>query len=108
VVGREGWQALLEANKQAFVDSFVQRPAFITAYGNMSNDVFVDTLISHTGVTFTTGERDALVSGLTNGTLTRSAALRSIAENGRFVEAKFNDSFVIGVNSRRLDQRCTD
>jgi hypothetical protein len=94
-VGRAGWEATLEANKQAFVEAFVQRPAFVNAYGNMANDVFVDTLISHTGVSFTSGERDALVSGLANGTLTRSAALRSIAENQRFVNAKFNEAFVM-------------
>jgi hypothetical protein len=95
VVGLDGWQAKLEANKQAFVDAFVNRAAFHAVYDGMDNNAFVDTLISHTGVTFTSGERDALVSGLANGTLTRSAALRSIAENQRFVNAKFNDTFVM-------------
>jgi len=95
VVGRDGWQAKLEANKQAFVEAFVQRPAFINAYGNMSNDVFVDTLISHTGVSFTSGERDSLANGLATGTATRAEVLRSIAENGRFVNAKFNEAFVM-------------
>jgi hypothetical protein len=61
----------------------------------MDNSAFVDTLISHTGVSFTSGERDGLVSGLANGTLTRSAALRSIAENQLFVNAKFNEAFVM-------------
>jgi len=95
VVGRTGWEAKLEANKQAFVAAFVNRPAFHAAYDGLSSSNYVDALISHTGVSFTSGERDALVSGLANGTLTRSAALRSIAENNRFVDAKFNEAFVM-------------
>ena len=61
----------------------------------MDNSLFVDTLISHSGVSFTAGERDALVSGLNAGTMTRADALRSIAENSRFVNAKFNEAFVM-------------
>lgn len=95
IVGQEGWQAKLQANKQAFVDAFVNRPAFHTAYDGMDSGLFVDTLISHTGVTFTSGEHDVLVSGLANGTLTRAAVLQSIAENQGFINAKFNDAFVM-------------
>jgi hypothetical protein len=46
-------------------------------------------------VAFTAAERDALVSGLVNGTQTRAETLRSIAEDGRFVNAKFNETFVM-------------
>ena len=67
----------------------------IFKYDGLSSSDYVDALISHTGVSFTSGERDALVSGLANGTLTRSVALRSIAENNRFVNAKFNETFVM-------------
>ncbi len=95
VVGNPGWEATLRANKEAFVNSFVNRPAFRAAFDNLSNEDYVATLISHTGVSFTAGERDALVSGLANGTQTRAEALRSIAENSRFVNAKFNEAFVM-------------
>ena len=95
VVGRDGWQAKLEANKQAFVTAFVNRPAFRTAFDSLSNEDYVATLISHTGVTFTSGERDALVSGLLRGTMTRADVLRSLADNQRFVNAKFNETFVM-------------
>jgi hypothetical protein len=61
----------------------------------MDNSLFVDTLISHTGVTFTGAERDALVAGLVSGTLSRASALQSIAENQRFVDARFNQAFVL-------------
>jgi hypothetical protein len=95
VVGSDGWEAKLAANKEAFVNAFVDRPAFHAAYDGLSSSDFVDALISHAGVSFTSAERDALVSGLANGTLTRAAVLRSIAEDGRFVNAKFNEAFVM-------------
>lgn len=95
VVGRSGWEQQLESNKQAFVDAWVQRANFIEAYGNLSNDSYVDQLIAHTGVSYTISERDALVAGLTNGTLTRAAALRRIAENQSFARARFNEAFVM-------------
>jgi hypothetical protein len=94
-VGIDGWEALLATNTEAFVNSFVNRSEFHAAYDNLSNTDYVDTLISHTGVSFTSAERDALLSGLGAGSMTRAQALRSIAENGRFVSAKFNDTFVM-------------
>ncbi|HSS21471.1 MAG TPA: PQQ-dependent sugar dehydrogenase [Pyrinomonadaceae bacterium] len=95
VVGRTGWEQLLENNKQAFVSAWVQRSAFVNAYGGLSNDAYVDTLISHTGVTFTAGERNALVNSLVNQTATRAQVLRQIAEDSRFISLKFNETFVM-------------
>jgi len=94
-VNKDGWQDLLEANTTAFVNSFVNRAEFHAAYDNLSNADYVDTLISHTGVSFTSAERDALLSGLGAGSMTRAQALRSIAENSGFVNAKFNETFVM-------------
>ncbi|HEV7950760.1 MAG TPA: DUF4214 domain-containing protein, partial [Glaciihabitans sp.] len=94
-VGKQGWEAQLAANKEAFINSFANRAAFHQVFDSMTDSQFVDTLISHTGVTFTSGEREVLVSGLGAGSMTRAEALRSIAENGRFVSAKFNESFVM-------------
>lgn len=95
VVGRTGWEQVLENNKQAFVNAWVQRSAFVNAYGGLANDAYVDTLISHTGVTFATNERNALVNSLVNQTATRAQVLRQIAEDSRFVSAKFNETFVM-------------
>ena len=89
------WAQTLEANKQAFANAWVQRPEFQAAYGGLSNDGYVDTLISHTGVVFSQSERNSLVNGLTTGTLTRAGALRQIAENEGFVAAKRNAAFVM-------------
>ena len=92
---KNGWQAKIEANKAAFVNSFANRATFVLVYGNMDNSLFVDTLIQHTGVSFTAAEREALISGLGTGTMTRGEALRSIAENQSFENAKFNQAFVM-------------
>jgi len=94
IVNQTGWQEQLRTNKEEFLDAWVQRAAFRAAYDNLTNDSYVDTLISHTGVSFTDGEREALLSGLNNSTLTRAAVLQRVAQNESFVRAKFNEAFV--------------
>jgi hypothetical protein len=95
IVGRIGWEQQLENNKQAFVNQWVQRPAFVNAYGGLSDAAYVDTLIAHTGVAFTASERNALVNSLSNQTATRAQVLRQIVEDSRFVALKFNETFVM-------------
>ena len=95
VVGRTGWENQLETNKQAFLNAWVLRSAFVSAYGALSDDAYVDTLISHTGVTFTSSERNALVNSLVNHTATRAQVLRQIAEDSRFKALNFNSTFVM-------------
>ena len=95
IVGQTDWARILEENKRAFIDAWVQRPAFQSAYGGLTSAAYVDALISHTGVSFSQSERDALVNGLTSGTATRAEVLRQIAENERFVAAKRNEQFVM-------------
>ena len=95
VVGRTGWEQLLAANKQAFLDDWMDRPAFRAAYDLLTNDGYVDALIAHTGVSFTPSERDSLVNSLTFGTLSRAGVLQRIAEDERFAAAKRNEAFVM-------------
>ena len=95
IVGQSNWAQILEENKRAFVDAWVQRPAFQSAYGGLTNAGYVDALISNTRVSFSQSERDALVDGLSSGASTRADVLRQIAENERFVAAKRNESFVM-------------
>ena len=94
IVGESGWQERLATNKQEFLDAWVERAAFRAAYDNLANDGYVDTLISHTDVSFTAAEREGLVNGLAAGTLTRAQVLQRVAQNERFVKAKFNEAFV--------------
>jgi uncharacterized repeat protein (TIGR01451 family) len=55
VFGAPGADAQLEANKQAYFDEFVTRPQFVSKYGNLSNQAYVDALFSTAGLG-TTGE----------------------------------------------------
>jgi hypothetical protein len=93
VVGRVNWERDLAANQEAFLNAWVQRPAFRAAYDNLANADYVDALISHTGVSFSGGEREALVSSLNSGG-SRAGVLRQVAENQQFVNAKRNEMFV--------------
>jgi aldose sugar dehydrogenase len=56
VFGAPGADAQLEANKQAYFDEFVTRPAFVAKYGGLSNLNYVDTLLATGGVNSTTAE----------------------------------------------------
>ena len=94
IVGRPGWQQQLATNKAAFIDAFVNRAAFHAAYDGLSSSDFMDALISHTGVSFSDSDRAALVNGLSEGTMTRAAALQRITESQQFVSAKRNETFV--------------
>ncbi|MGH9930187.1 MAG: DUF4214 domain-containing protein, partial [Pyrinomonadaceae bacterium] len=94
IVGEPGWEEQLATNEREFLDAWVARPAFRAAYDNLGNDDYVAALITNTRVSFTEAEREALVTGLNNQTLTRAAVLQRVAENERFVRAKFNEAFV--------------
>jgi hypothetical protein len=95
VVGINDWQAKLATNKSEFIEAFVNRAAFHAAYDGLSSSEFVNALISHTGVNFGNAERAALVSGLSDGTMTRAVVLQRIAENQQFAQAKHNETFVM-------------
>jgi hypothetical protein len=95
VVGVGDWTERLAANQQAFLEAWVQRAQFQSTYGALTNEGYVNTLISHTGVSFSQSEHDGLVSGLNRGTSTRAEVLRQIAGNEDFVTAKRNGAFVM-------------
>jgi hypothetical protein len=95
IVGGAGWEQRLSANRQAFLDAFVQRPAFQSAYGGLNNEQYVDQLLTNTRIIWTQSERDALVNSLASGTQTRAAVLGQIAVDQRFVSAKRNQAFVM-------------
>jgi len=94
VFGAPGADAQLEANTQAFFNDVVGRDEFVVKYGALSNELYVDTLIAHTSVTFSQAERNSLVNGLNNLTETRATVLRKIVENPAFKQAEFNGAFV--------------
>jgi hypothetical protein len=95
IFGAPGAAAVLEANKVAYFNEYVNRPDFVAIYGSLLNGPYVDTLIANTGVSFTQTERDALVNGLNNSTETRATVLRKITEKPSFRQAETNPMFVL-------------
>jgi hypothetical protein len=96
IVGQPGWDAALEANKQAFAADFVSRSRFTTAFpANMAPGVFVDTLNSNAGNPLSQSERDQLVNGLTAQTMTRAQVVRAVAEDQDLSSSEFNRAFVL-------------
>jgi hypothetical protein len=94
IVGADGWEAQLAANKEAFVQGWVQRPGFQAYYAGLTNQDYVDTLITNTGVNITAAERDGLVQDLVNG-MSRADVLSELVENPTVTHEEFNSAFVL-------------
>ncbi len=95
VFGAPGADEQLEANTQAFFNDVVSRDEFVVRFGSLSNELYVDTLITNTSVPFTPTERNFLVNGLNNQTETRATVLRRIVANPAFKKEEFNRAFVL-------------
>ena len=94
IVGEVGWDTKLAANKQAFVQSWVERDDFQARYAGLSNEQYVDTLIANAGMRITSAERDNLVQDLVNGA-SRANVLAKLVENSTFIRAESNSAFVL-------------
>jgi Metallo-peptidase family M12/Calx-beta domain/Reprolysin family propeptide len=77
----------LEAAKVAFINAFMARAAFVNTYNGLTNQQYVDALFTTAGVTLS--NRQALIDGLNNVTLTRAVVLRTIVESTE-VSVKYN------------------
>lgn len=101
VVGRTGWEQVLENNKVAFILDFVARLRFTTAYQTtMTPAEFVDALYLHAGVTPSAGERTSVIgefggAGTSANTTARARALRQVAENSTLMQQEKNRAFVL-------------
>ena len=98
VVGTLGWEKTLDDNINAYLQAFVQRGDFQSAFpGSMTAAQFVDKLYANAGVTPTAGERNAAVAafGAGNTSALRAAALRSVVESQTLHNAEFNKAFVL-------------
>jgi hypothetical protein len=96
VVGQTGWEQVLENNKQAFLNAFVQRARFIGAFpAGMTPAQYVDALNVNAGGALSTSERNQLISDLTNGAKTRGQVLRTVAEDADLNTAENNRAFVL-------------
>ena len=96
IVGQGNWQQQLDNNKNAFAADFVSRQRFTTAFpSNMPPGVFVDTLNQNASNPLSQSERDNLVNGLTNQTMTRAQVVRAVAEDQDLSISEFNRAFVL-------------
>jgi glucose/arabinose dehydrogenase len=96
VVGQAGWEARLESNKRDFINAFVERAAFNTAYPmGQTPAQFVNALNTNAGLVLTPAEVSDLAARLADGRETRATALRLVAEDANFSSAEFNRAFVL-------------
>lgn len=95
VVGRSGWEQLLEQNKQRLLAEWIERTDFKAKYDALTNEQYVDALNVNTGNSLTASERNTLVAGLNAATLTRPNVLRQVAENGEFSRKESSPAFVL-------------
>src|SRR5438552_487991 len=101
VVGATGWETVLENNKQAFTNDFVQRSRFTTAFPTtMSPAQFVDKLNTNAGNVLLSSERAAAIALFgsatdTSNTSARAQALRQVSENATLNSQEFNRAFVL-------------
>jgi glucose/arabinose dehydrogenase len=96
IVGQGDWRALLEANKQTFVNAFVERAAFVSRYQTGQTPAqFVAALDANAGNVLTPAEEADLAARLADGRETRASALRRVADDEDFRRVEFNRAFVL-------------
>lgn len=87
--------AQLEANKVAFINDFMARPAFHSKYDSQTTPTaYVDTLLATAGLP-NHPSHDGWIAGLQNGTLTRAQVLRELAESQPAYDKFYNQAFVV-------------
>ena len=96
IVGKAGWEQVLESNTVRFMDEFVFRPEFLANYPpTLSAPAYVDKLNVQAGNVLTFDEFFHLANGLMAGLETRGSVLRKIAEKENFAATEFNRAFVL-------------
>jgi hypothetical protein len=101
IVNQGNWEQVLEGNKTAFSQEFVQRSSFVTAFPtSMSPANFVNQLANNAGVAANDPDRATAISRFGSATDTtdivaRGRALRDIAENATVFQQEKNRAFVL-------------
>jgi hypothetical protein len=101
IVNQPDWEKTLEANKQAFFSSFVQRSRFTTAFSSgLTAEQFVDKLYQNAGLAPASGSNraaaiDEFKSTTPADAAARARALRLVAEDPMLAQQEFNRAFVL-------------
>jgi hypothetical protein len=86
---------VLETNKVAYFNEFVARPEFLAKYpSTLTNQQFVDNLLTTATLPTTGTFHDSLVTGLGNASMTRATVLRLVAESSTIQTRELNAGFV--------------
>lgn len=93
------WAFTLSANKDAYTNSFFNRPDFQARYAGLTTAQYVDKLFQTERINPTAAERNALINSVdscvaTIGCPTRATILRTIVETPAFDRLVFNEAFV--------------
>jgi hypothetical protein len=101
IIGQPDADALLERNKAAYFNGFVQRARFTSAYPTTTTpQQYVDALNVNTGGLLTPEERQAAVNEFAGAATVedvgaRARALRRVVENAEFARREKNRAFVL-------------
>lgn len=83
-----------ESNKASFADDFITREEFIDRYAQHTTAVaYLNALLNTSGVILS--NKDALISALESGQMTRAQALRAISESPEVRQKFATESFVV-------------
>jgi Domain of unknown function (DUF4214) len=75
----------INANKHAFVEAFVNRPAFQAIYGSLNPTQFVDKLIETTGVPIPAADRTALINEITANAANKANVVYKVVDGTRTI-----------------------
>jgi hypothetical protein len=96
VFGQNGWELALEANKRAFVEAWVQRPAFLADFPtDMTADAYVSKLFQRAGVNPTGAEQQAATAAYGSDAQGRARALRAVVESQSVTLAHKSPAYVL-------------
>jgi len=101
VVNAPGWQALLDANRKAFIEDFVRRPQFIMEYPfDLTPVAFVNQLNAKAGAPLTINEVSAAVAEFAGAATSedwgaRTRVLWKVADCQTFKQRELNSAFVL-------------
>ena len=95
IAGTDETEARLRENLSQLGEQWVNRPAFVAAYRNLSDDDFVARIYANAGLPLDESERAALANELKEKRATRAAVLLKLVDDSRFAEREKNRSLVL-------------
>lgn len=83
IVANQFSASIVEMNRAEYLSEFVQRDDFISIYGSLDNQTYVNRLFMTTGTSVSGVDKQALVDGLNLGTEARASVLHKVVNGTR-------------------------